>query len=183
MSRRSSRRGTAPAFPALSEGIQNGLKRLVLDNSSVVAKMLDVDMVVQEDDGSTTSSDDVVERVLCEKCAQVMKQQQLSAASFLARFFHSDILSEHAILLGKSGKGSAATLADRIAAAWAQNKALPEKSAEAQEKFQDQNVAKDGETRQEEPGTNDEERKRKTKKEEDESHGEKRIPKKVKSSK
>lgn len=99
------------AFPALAEGTQNGLRRLVADNSVTVASMLDVE------------KDSAVD-ALCEKCAQVIRQQQLSVASFLARFFSADLLSDQAIILGKSGKGSAATLADRIAAAWAANKCL-----------------------------------------------------------
>jgi hypothetical protein len=111
MSRRSSRRATTPAFAGLIEGTQNGLRRLVSDNIKTVAAMLDM-----EKDSSTS--------VLCEKCAQVMRQQQLSVSSFLASFFSADLLSEQAVLLGKSGKGSAAVLAGRIAAEWAHNKPL-----------------------------------------------------------
>jgi hypothetical protein len=111
MSRRSSRRATTSAFAGLIEGTQNGLRRLVGDNTKTVAAMLDV-----EEDSSTS--------VLCEKCALVMRQQQLSVSSFLASFFSTDLLSEQAVLLGKSGKGSAAVLAGRIAAAWGHNKPL-----------------------------------------------------------
>lgn len=119
MSRRS-RRGTVECFPALPEGIQNGLKRLVSDNLDTIAKMLDVDL-----DNDNDKNDDTTATLLCEKCAQVMKQQQLSAASFLARFFHALVLAEHATtVLQKSGKGSEATLGDRIAAEWAKNKVL-----------------------------------------------------------
>lgn len=68
------------------------------------------------------SSETTVE-VLTEKCAQVMKQQQLSAAQFLARFFEADMLSEHAVeVFDKSGKGSSAQLAERVANEWAKNK-------------------------------------------------------------
>jgi hypothetical protein len=116
MSRRS-RRGTVEALPALSQGVQNGLKRLVADNAETVATMLDA--------SSTNSTNEDVVAVLSEKCAQVMKQQQLSASNFLARFFAADLLAEHAVsVLGKSGKGSTATLGDRIAAEWAKNKPL-----------------------------------------------------------
>jgi hypothetical protein len=111
MSRRSGR-ATTLAFAALAEGTQNGLRCLVSDNATTVATMLDMDP-----DSSTTD-------VLCEKCAQVMRQQQLSVSSFLARFFPAEILSKHAVLWGKSGKGSAAVLADRIALVWLQNKSL-----------------------------------------------------------
>jgi len=112
MSRRSART-VAAAFPALAEGTQNGLRRLISDHSKTVAAMLDL---------AAEKEDDFPIDVLCEKCAQVMKQQQLSVSSFLARFFSTSILSEQAILYGKSGKGSEATLADRIAASWSQNK-------------------------------------------------------------
>lgn len=109
MSRRSSRRQTSqPAFPALRPGIQAGLKRLVSDNSATVARMLQCE-----------SSDT---DVLCEKCASVMKQQQLSASSFLARFFDAEMLKQHALLLGKSGKGSPAVLSERIEAEWSKNR-------------------------------------------------------------
>ena len=110
MSRRS-RRGPVEAFPALPQGIQKGLQRLVGDHAGTISAMLDI------------SDDDAEASLICEKCAQVMKQQQLSASSFLARFFQADMLSQHATeVLQKSGKGSAAALADRIAAEWAKNK-------------------------------------------------------------
>jgi hypothetical protein len=111
-SRSSGRRraATGPAFPALAPGIQNGLRRLVSDNQERVALMLDKKRAV----ASTVDS-------LCEDCATVMKQQQLSASSFLARFFDIETLSEHAVLLNKSGKGTAPLLAERIETAWAKN--------------------------------------------------------------
>jgi len=109
MSRSSRRRAAAPAFPALPDGVQVGLKRLVSDNEKTVAEMLNAD-------------DDTDVDALCEKCAVVMKQQQLSASSFLARFFHEGVLSSHAVqCLEKSGKGSAPVLAERIAGEWAKN--------------------------------------------------------------
>jgi hypothetical protein len=46
-------------------------------------------------------------------CSQIMSTQRLSAATILGRFFSEELLSEHAISLGKSGKGNTATLADR----------------------------------------------------------------------
>ena len=107
MSRSSSRRAAAPAFPALPEGVQVGLKRLVSDHAKTVAEMLSV------------MDDDADDDVLCEKCAVVMRQQQLSATSFLARFFDASILSAHAVdCLGTSGKGSVPVLAERIAGEW-----------------------------------------------------------------
>ena len=43
---------------------------------------------------------------------------QLNAESFLGRFFNAQMLSEHADLLGKSGKGNESVLAGRIAKEW-----------------------------------------------------------------
>ena len=128
MSRRS-RRAAVEAFPALPEGIQKGLKRLVADNTATVSSMLDV---------SANATTDV----LCEKCAHVMKQQQLSAATFLARFFHADILSKHATeVLQASGKGSAATLGDRIRAEWAKNKPFLAPPPEAEKEVKEEEQA------------------------------------------
>jgi hypothetical protein len=76
------------------------------------------------------NSKDPVEKKLCEQCAKVMKQQQLSPSSFLARFFDVTMLSQHAAdVLQKSGKGSAPILAERIAGEWAKNKGFPVVSA------------------------------------------------------
>lgn len=110
-SRPSRRRATAPVFPTLATGIQNGLRRLVKENQATVARMLDCDADKSVDE-------------LCEKCAAVMKQQQLSASSFLARFFDVSVLSNHAVMLNKSGKGTAPTLAERIAGEWAKNRPI-----------------------------------------------------------
>lgn len=127
-SSRSSRRlrgaaATAPAFPALAIGIQHGLHRLVLDNTTTVARMLDY-----EKQTTAASADTNLVDILCEKCAKVMKQQQLSVASFLARFFVQDILSNHlSSVLQKSGKGSTATLGDRIEREWMKDNPLLQK--------------------------------------------------------
>jgi hypothetical protein len=71
---------------------------------------------------SNTTSETSVDQ-LAERCAKVMKQQQLSAEQFLARFFHADILTNHiaTYYLNKSGKGTSAQLAERIANQWAKN--------------------------------------------------------------
>jgi hypothetical protein len=85
---------------------------LVADNAEIVAKMLQ------------SPSDEPA--FLCEQCAKILQQQQLSPASFLARFFDAKMLAEHAELLGKSPKGTAPTLAERIAGEWAKNNPIPE---------------------------------------------------------
>ena len=74
------RRGGDPraAWLALPEGVQNGLERLVADNRELVRAMLEAGSDADESD-------------LCCRCAGVMRQQNLSAAAFLARFFQADV--------------------------------------------------------------------------------------------
>jgi hypothetical protein len=74
---------------------------------------------------NTTTSETPVEQ-LTERCAKVMKQQQLSAEQFLARFFHATVLSNHISTYypTKSGKGTGAQLAERIANQWAKNSTI-----------------------------------------------------------
>ena len=113
-SRRTSRRSASqqPAFPHLPRGVQVGLARLVSDHKVTVAQMLDL---------TTSASSDQ----LCETCATVMKQQQLSVSQFLARFFDISMLQQHAeTVLHKSGKGSAVVLSERIETAWIKGKPL-----------------------------------------------------------
>ena len=112
--RRSSRRSNAePLFSKLwPPGVKIGLERLVTDNAETVAKMLQ------------SPSDKPAD--LCEQCAKILQQQQLSPASFLARFFDAKILALHAELLGKSPKGTAPTLAERIAGEWTRNNPIPD---------------------------------------------------------
>jgi hypothetical protein len=88
---------------------------LVSDNSAMVADMLNVI-------GRNSPQDTSLVLELCEKCAGVMKQQQLSSSAFLARFFDRDCLASHSRKLKKSDKGSAPTLADRIEAEWRKNR-------------------------------------------------------------
>ena len=108
--RRSSRRPAAASFPQLPAGVQAGLTRIVSDHKETVAKMLECDT-------TTTTTE-----VLVERCAAVMKQQQLSVSQFLARFFDASVLQQHAIhVLEKSGKGTAAVLGERIEAEWRRN--------------------------------------------------------------
>ena len=123
MSRRSSSRRSAsrqPAFPQLPVGVQAGLERLVSDHQETVAQMLEVASSSATEHEQQQQTD-----LLCEKCASVMKQQQLSVSQFLARFFDIQMLQQHAMrVLEKSGKGSAAVLSERIEAAWLKGKPL-----------------------------------------------------------
>ena len=119
MSRRTSSRRTTTkkeAFPELAPGVQAGLKRLIEDHSKTVAKMLQ-----QEVNDDTKISEKANTMALCEKCASVMRQQQLNPSQFLARFFDIGILQQHVKLLNKSTKGSAIILSERIETAWLKN--------------------------------------------------------------
>ena len=98
MSRRRAASSNESAWAKMNIGTQNGLKRLVMDNKSVMIDML------EHCEGCTAQE-------MAEKCAAVIRQQQLTPSSFLARFFDADILREHARLLGKSDKGNAMILA------------------------------------------------------------------------
>jgi len=108
MSRRSSRgRKAPPGIEALPQGVQKGLRLLVISNKETIATMLDKDTEAESDEA------------LAMACAEVMGQQQLNAESFLARFMCKAVLAsycrEH---LGKSDNGNEATLAARIARVW-----------------------------------------------------------------
>lgn len=111
-SRRSSRQAAAASSsPQLPVGVETGLMQMVTDHQETVAKMLNCDE-------TTTTT-----HILVKRCAVIMKQQQLSASQFLARFFDQSILQQHAVdALGKSGKGSAAVLGERIETEWRRNK-------------------------------------------------------------
>ena len=165
MSRRSSRRAASnrPAFPQLPAGVQAGLQRIVTDHAATVARMLDCE------------TNDTA--VLSEKCATVMKQQQLSASQFLARFFHLDMLQQHAAILGKSNKGTAAVLSERIEAAWLKNKPLP-----ANDKDEKNDGGKE-EEKVEEVKAEGDERKRSAKDASETEQNEPPIPKRKKKSK
>ena len=110
MSRSRRQPSGAESFKKLSEGVKYGLQRLVNENAETVQSMLSAN--------KTASATE-----LCELCAQVMQQQQLPPSSFLARFFDATILAAHCSLLGKSCKGNAPALAERITSAWLKCKA------------------------------------------------------------
>jgi hypothetical protein len=96
-----SRRASREVKIDLPEHVREGLTAIVEKNVQEVAEMLEASAEEQE----TTTLVDMI--------AKIMSTQRLSAATILGRFFSEEILSEHAIALGKSGKGNAATLADR----------------------------------------------------------------------
>jgi hypothetical protein len=85
---------TADAWLRLPQNVQTGFLRLVQDNEDKVRNFL-----------TTESREDTPPVKLCELCAGMMRQQKLSAAGFLTRFFDKDSLAIHAALVGKSPKG------------------------------------------------------------------------------
>ena len=78
-----------------------------MGNESLVTRMLGAEATGHGD------------KMLAEKLAQVMAVNSLSHEMMLARFFDASVLGIYCKeQLGKSGKGSAATLAARIAREW-----------------------------------------------------------------
>ena len=89
---------------SLPANVLCGIQSLVDGNERVISYML----------GSKDNSGLVEELVDC------MRVNNISAEMLLARFFDKSVLSEYSEKkLGKSGKGSVATLAARIAREWA----------------------------------------------------------------
>lgn len=104
LSRRRSASAKKKTFPA---NVVAGIASLVRGNESVVASMLE-------------KSDEVTGPALVECLTDCMGVNNLSAEMLLARFFDSSVLSNYCIsVLNKSGKGSVATLSERIAREWA----------------------------------------------------------------
>ena len=104
LSRRRSASAKKKTFPA---NVVAGISSLVRGNESVVASMLE-------------KSDEVTGHALVECLTDCMGVNNLSAEMLLARFFDSSVLSNYCIsVLNKSGKGSVATLSERIAREWA----------------------------------------------------------------
>ena len=108
-SRRTSRRAPKKAAASLPVGVLAGLSSLVEGNESTIAQMLSVTDLPSEAQTQLQTS-----------LADCMAMNDLSAEALLARFFDSSVLSRYCQdRLGVSGKGNEATLAARIARAWA----------------------------------------------------------------
>lgn len=113
-SRRTSRRAPKKAAASLPVGVLAGLSSLVEGNESTIAQMLSV-----TDLPSDTCKAEA-QTQLQTSLADCMAMNDLSAEALLARFFDSSVLSRYCQdRLGVSGKGNEATLAARIARAWA----------------------------------------------------------------
>ena len=110
-SRRSSRRAPKKAAASLPAGVLTGLGSLVEGNEHLIAKMLSV-----SDLPESTSEAQTLKSALTD----CMAMNCLSAEALLARFFDASVLRKYCEdRLGVSGKGNEATLAARIARAWA----------------------------------------------------------------
>ena len=111
-SRRSSRRAASSSskLDPITPSIRRGVESLVRGNESYAAKMLSVDM-----SGASSSS---VPKI-ADAFVRCMAMNRLTAEMLLAQFFDASVLSVYSkSVLEKSGKGSAATLAARIAREW-----------------------------------------------------------------
>lgn len=106
------RRAPKKAAASLPKGVQTGLGSLVEGNESLLAKMLSVSNLPE--DASEA------QQKLKSALTDCMAMNDLSAEALLARFFDASVLKQYCEdRLGASGKGNEATLAARIARAWA----------------------------------------------------------------
>ena len=111
-SRRSSRRAPKKAAASLRAGVLTGLGSLVEGNENLIAKMLSVSDLPQDKSEA--------QQQLKSALTDCMAMNDLSAEALLARFFDASVLKKYCEdRLDASGKGNEATLAARIARAWA----------------------------------------------------------------
>lgn len=112
-SRRSSRQSansSTSSRSAIQPSVRRGLESLTMGNESYIATLLSVNV------GTSPCSSEK----LADDLEECMKVNNLSAEMILAQFFDKSVLSKYSeSTLKKSGKGSASTLAARIATAWA----------------------------------------------------------------
>jgi hypothetical protein len=107
MSRRSRRAAPSKAIASIPASVRAGIASFCQDNTEHIARMLDTVVVTTPAEAAAGLE-------------SVMAVNSLSAEMLLARFFPAKVLSTYCSdTLNKSGKGSAATLAARIAAVWA----------------------------------------------------------------
>ena len=104
-----SRRQRSAPKANVSSSVRLGLESICEGNESALRSMLDAN-----------DADDLVEKLI-----DCMGVSNLNAEMLLANFFNAGILSTYAKRLGKSDKGSTATLAERIAREWAKPSFAP----------------------------------------------------------
>lgn len=106
-----SRRNKAPTMASVPTSVRAGLASLCEGNEHAVRQMLSL---------GTEHAD------LTPKLLECMGVNSLSAEMLLARFFDAQLLAEYCTQrLGKSAKGAAATLAERIAREWSKPSFVP----------------------------------------------------------
>lgn len=123
MSRRSSRRKATSnnESSSIQPSIRRGLESICIGNESYVTKILSLDKAAAAASSNNDESSDN-QKIITNALEGCMKMNNLSAEMLLARFFDDSVLSQYSIkVLNKSGKGSAATLAARIAKEWSKN--------------------------------------------------------------
>lgn len=105
MSSRPRRASSQPA--AIAANVRRGLESFIAaGNEAVITQMLGAEATGRS------------ENSLVDKLVQVMHVNSLNHEMLLARFFDSSVLAAYCNRLGQSDKGSAATLAARIAKEW-----------------------------------------------------------------
>ena len=125
-----STRRRAPKRKPVAASVRAGLEDLASGNVAAIASMLDKELK----DAAAVA--DALE--------EVMGVNSISAEQLLASYFEADMLSAYSSSLGKSGKGSAATLAARVAGEWAKPSFKAKRAkAEAEESDDDFAAAKD----------------------------------------
>ena len=100
-----SSRRRAPKRKPVAASVRAGLEDLAAGNVAAIASMLDKELAD--------------EAAVADALEEVMGVNSISAEQLLASYFGADMLSAYSSSLGKSGKGSAATLAARVAGEWA----------------------------------------------------------------
>ena len=125
-----SSRRRAPKRKPVAASVRAGLEDLAAGNVAAIASMLDKELAD--------------EAAVADALEEVMGVNSISAEQLLASYFEADMLSAYSSSLGKSGKGSAATLAARVAAEWAKPSFKAKRAkAEAEESDDDFAAAKD----------------------------------------
>ncbi len=128
--RRSSRRSRAATTSSkeIKPSLRRGLKSLVKGNEPYISKMLSVD--IEGDDGRDMMEESESMNKIMKAIIDCMNMNNLTAEMLLARFFDTSVLSAYSInIIGKSGKGSSATLAARIAKEWSKDEFQPSGSS------------------------------------------------------
>ena len=122
-----SSRRRAPKRKPVSASVRAGLESLADGNVETIASMLDKEL------RDVAAAADALE--------EVMAVNSFSAEMLLANYFSAELLAPYCGTLGKSAKGSAATLAGRIAAEWAKPSFAARKKAKPDDEDEEDDFA------------------------------------------